>query len=95
MRPARAARALLPLLGAGRRCVSALRLVVVRSPWVFVVGCLVGCLLVCFAGWRVGVVGRGRRPWRSVVFVFLIFFDSGWVGVARMPPVLRGKKIGF
>lgn len=95
VRPARAARALLSLLGAGRLGVSPVRFVVVRSARLLVVGRLVGGLLVCFAGWCVGVVGRGRRPWRSVVFVFLIFFNSGWVWAAWMPPVLSGKKVCF
>ena len=93
VRPACAARAVLPVLGARGRGVSAVRFVVVWSPWVFVVGCLVGGLLVCFSGGCVGAVGRGRRPWRSVVFVFLIFFNSGWVWAAWMPRVLRGKKV--
>ena len=93
LRPACAARALLSLLGAGRRRVSPVRFVVVRSAWVFLVGRLVGGLLVRFAGRCVGAVGRGRRPWRSVVFVFLIFFNSGWVWAASMSPVLRGKKV--
>ena len=95
VRPARAARAVLPLLGARGRGVSQVRLVVVRSARLFLVGRLVGGLLVRFPGWRVGAVGRGRRPWRSAFSVFLIFFNSGWVWAARMPRVLRGKKFGF
>lgn len=95
LRPACAARALLSLLGAGRRRVSQVRFVVVRSAWVFLVGWLVGGLLVRFAGRCVGAVGRGRRPWRSAFFVFLIFFNSGWVWAARMPRVLKGKKFVF
>jgi hypothetical protein len=95
LRPACAARALLSLLGAGRRGVSALRLVAVWSPWVFVVGRLGGCVLVRLAGWRVGVVGRGRRPWRPAFFVFLIFFNSCLGLAAWMPLVLRGKKVCF
>jgi hypothetical protein len=47
------------------------------------------------AGWRVGVVGRCRRPWRPAFFVFLIFFNSGWVWAAWMLPVLSGKKVCF
>lgn len=93
VRPACAARAVLPVFGARGRGVSALRLVAVRSPWLLVVCGLVGCVLVRIAGRRVGVVGRCRRPWRSVVFVFLIFFNSGWVWASCMPPVLRGKKV--
>lgn len=84
LRPACAARALLPFLGAGRRCVSPVCLVVVRSARLLVVGRLVGGLLVRFAGRCVGVVGRGCRPRSSVVFVFLIFFNSGWVWAASM-----------
>lgn len=95
VRPARAARAVLPLLGARGRCVSALRFVALRSAWLFLVGRLVGGLLVCFAGRCVGAVGRHPRPWRSAFSVFLIFFNSGWVWAARMPRVLRGKKIDF
>lgn len=93
VRPARAARAVLPVFGARGRGVPALRFVDVRSAWVFVVCGLGGCVLVRFACWRVGVVGRGRRSWRPAFFVFLIFFNSGWVGAAWMPPVLRGKKV--
>ena len=95
LRPACAARALLSLLGAGRRSVSAFRFVVVRSARLLVVGRLVGGLPVRFAGRCVGAVGRGRRPWRSAFFVFLIFFNSWLVLAARMPPVLRGKKFIF
>lgn len=95
VRPACAARALLSLLGAGRRRVSAFRFVVVRSAWLFLVGRLVGGLLVRFAGRCVGAFGRGRRPWRSAFSVFLIFFNSCWVLAAQMPRVLRRKKIGF
>lgn len=62
VRPARVARALLPVLGAGRRRVSAVRIVVVWSPWVFVVGCLVGGLLV-----RIACRGVGAVWWRSRV----------------------------
>ena len=75
LRPACAARALLSLLGAGGRRVSPVRFVVVRSAWLFLVGRLVGGLLVRFAGRCVGAVGRGRCPWRSAFFVFLIFFN--------------------
>lgn len=95
LRPACAARALLPFLGAGRRCVSALRLVAVWSAWLFLVGRLVGGLLVCFPGRCVGAVGRGRRPWRSAFSVFLIFFNSCLGLAAWMPLVLRGKKVCF
>lgn len=91
--PACAARALLSLLGAGRRSVSPVRLVVVWSAWVFLVCGLGCCVFVRIAGWRVGVVGRGRRSWRAVVVVFLIFFNSGWVWAAWMLPVLRRKKV--
>ena len=93
VRPARAARAVLPVFGARGGGVSAFCLVAVRSAGVFVVGRLGGCVLVRLAGWRVGVVGRCCRPWCPVVFVFLIFFNSGWVWAARMPPVLRRKKV--
>jgi hypothetical protein len=58
-------------------------------------GGLVGGLLVRIPGWRVGVVGRHPRLWRSAFFVFLIFFNSGWVWAAWMPPVLSGKKVCF
>ena len=95
LRPARAARAVLPLLGARGRGVSQVRFVAVRSAWVFLVGRLVGGLLVRFPGRCVGAVGRGRRPWRSAFSVFLIFFNSGWVWAARMPRVLSGKKVCF
>jgi hypothetical protein len=47
------------------------------------------------AGWRVGVVGRCRRPWRPAFFVFLIFFNSCLGLAALMPLVLRGKKVCF
>lgn len=93
VRPARAARALLPLLGAGRRCVSAVRIVAVWSAWVFVVGGLGCCLPLCFAGWCVGAFGGRCRSRCPAFFVFLIFFNSGWVWAAWMPPVLRGKKV--
>lgn len=95
LRPACAARALLSLLGAGRRCVSPVRFVVVRSARVFLVGRLVGGLLVRFPGRRVGAVWRGRCPWRSAFFVFLIFFNSGRVWAAWMPRVLKEKKFVF
>ena len=95
VRPARAARARAPVLGARGRFVSPVRLVVVWSARLLVVGRLVGGLLVRFAGRCVGAVGRGRRPWRSAFFVFLIFFNSWLVLAARMPPVLRGKKFIF
>ena len=91
VRPACAARAVLPVFGARGVSVSAVRFVAVRSAGVFVVCGLGGCVLVRVSGWRVCVVGRCRRPWRSVVFVLLIFFNSGWVWAAWMPPVLRGK----
>jgi hypothetical protein len=52
-------------------------------------------LPVRFAGWCVGAVGRGRRPWRSAFSVFLIFFNSGRVWAAWMPRVLREKKFDF
>lgn len=93
VRPACAARAVLPVFGARGGSVSAVRIVAVWSAWVFVVCGLGCCVFVRLAGWCVGVVGRCRRPWRSVVFVFLIFFNSGWVWAAWMPPVLRGKKV--
>lgn len=93
LRPACAARALLSIFGAGRRGVSQVRFVVVRSAWVFVDGGLVGGLLVRIPGRRVGVVGRCRRSWRSAFFAFLIFFNSGWVWAAGMPLVLWGKKV--
>ena len=82
VRPARAARARAPVLGARGRFVSPVRFVALWSAWVFVVGRLVGGLLVRFAGWRVGAVGRGRRPWRSALSFFLIFFNIClWCGL--------------
>lgn len=95
VRPACAARAVLPVLGARGGSVPSVCFVALRSVGVFVVCGLVGCVVVRLAGWRVGVVGRGRRSWRPVVLVFLIFFNSGWVWAAWMPPVLRGKKVCF
>ena len=93
LRPARAARAVLPVLGARGGGVPSVCFVALRSVGVFVVCGLGGCVLVRLACWCVGVVGRGCRPWRPVVLVFLIFFNSGWVWAAWMPPVLRGKKV--
>lgn len=82
-------------IGSGGGSVSGVRWCLGRSGLVFLVGGLVGGFACGFQLGRVGRLGRDPRPWRSALFVFLIFFNSGLVLAARMPRVLRGKKFDF
>lgn len=93
LRPARVARALLSLLGAGRRRVSPVRFVVVRSARLLLVGRLVGCLLVRFAGRCVGAVGWGFFGLRPALSVFLIFFNNCLVFCLIFKNIITMEKV--
>lgn len=80
-------------LGSGRCCLPSVRFLALWSPWVFVVGGLVGgcCLRGIPRG--VGRFGRCSRFGRSAFFVFLVFltFAAGAFGIppgfaANLPP---------